>query len=85
MEGFIEEAHEDMIGLPPEASDHAKAAYLDRWRQREAMYRGLSDYVAQCNAERTRILEEIKEREDKQNQPNARVMEEDIFVNWPIV
>jgi shikimate kinase len=63
MQGFVDEAHEEMLAVKPTDSDATKAAYLVRWQQREAMYRGITDYVAQCDQDRQRILEEIEERE----------------------
>ena len=68
IEGFVDEAHEDMLGAVF-ASAEVKAAYLTRWQQREAMRRGIMDYIAQCDRERNRILEEIEERERQRVNP----------------
>lgn len=62
MQGFVDEAHEDMLGN----TDNDPMSYMRlqlRWQQREAMMRGITDYVLQCDADRRRILTEIAERE----------------------
>lgn len=68
MESQVAEAHEDMLGAVF-ATAEVKAAYLTRWQQREAMCRGILDYIAQCDRERKRILEEIEEREKQRTNP----------------
>jgi hypothetical protein len=67
MRGFVDEAHEDMVGAPKEINDATLGQLTRRWQQREAMYRGIMDYVAQCDADRKRILTEIAEREQEYN------------------
>jgi hypothetical protein len=66
METFVAEAHEDMVEAVF-ASAETKAGLLTRWQQRETMLRGVLDYVAQCDRERKRILEEIAEREKERD------------------
>jgi len=66
MQGLVDEAHEDMIGntsAEPMTYMHKQL----RWQQREAMMRGVLDYIAQCDHDRKRILDEITEREKERN------------------
>ena len=58
MEKFVEEAHEDMFGAVY-ASDSIKAALQMRWQQREAMLRGVKDYLKGCADEKKVLLESI--------------------------
>jgi hypothetical protein len=58
---FVEEAHEDMLGAV-HASDAVMGGFTKRWVQREAMLRGILEYVARCEDDRKRILQEIEER-----------------------
>lgn len=58
---FVDEAHEDMVGAL-HASDAVIGGLTKRWQQRESMLRGILDYVARCEEDRKRILQEIEER-----------------------
>ena len=62
MESLVEEAHEDCFKAVF-ASAEVKAAFLTRWQQREAMMRGVLDYIGNCEKQRKEILAEIAERE----------------------
>lgn len=53
---FVDEAHEDMFGAVY-ASAEVKAAFQMRWQQREAMLRGIQKYIADCEDEKTLLLE----------------------------
>lgn len=62
MEALVEEAHEAMIGNI--SSDPMMYMRLQlRWQQREAMLRGVLEYIGSCDKQRKLILEEIAERE----------------------
>ena len=77
MESLVEEAHEDCFGAVF-ASSEVKSAFLTRWQQREAMRRGVMDYIEQCDRERQRILEEIAEREKERNEGYATVRSDEV-------
>jgi len=62
MEAQVEDAHEDMVGNI--SSDPMMYMRLQlRWQQREAMLRGVLEYIGNCDKQRKMILEEIAERE----------------------
>ncbi len=56
MEKFVEEAHEDMF-VAVYASDSIKASLQMRWQQREAMLRGVKQYLKDCQDEKKSLLE----------------------------
>ncbi len=56
LEKFVAEAHEDMFAAIY-ASDAVKANLQCRWQQREAMLRGVKNYIAECEAEKRLLLE----------------------------
>jgi hypothetical protein len=59
---LVDDAHEDMVGNL--SSDPMMYMRLQlRWQQREAMMRGVLDYIGNCDKQRKQILEEIAERE----------------------
>jgi len=65
MESLVEEAHEAMIGnISSDPMTYMR--FQLRWQQREAMLRGVLDYIGNCERDRKRILEEIQEREKPQ-------------------
>ena len=66
MAGFVGAAHEDMLANVSDDPTSYMRQQL-RWQQREAMYRGIMDYVAKCDHDRKRILQEIAEREKEYN------------------
>lgn len=62
MQAQVEDAKESMVGNI--SNDPMTYMRLQlRWQQREAMLRALLGYIDECEQRRTRILEEIKERE----------------------
>lgn len=65
LQSLVDEAHEDCFGAVF-ASAEVKAAFMTRWQQREAVIRDLNGYIASCEEQRMRILEEIKERENQE-------------------
>ena len=62
MQAQVEDAHENMVGnLSNDPMTYMRLQL--RWQQREAMLRAVLGYIDECEQRRTRILEEIKERE----------------------
>lgn len=58
---LVAEANEEMLGAVY-ATEQIKAALLTRWQQRVAVQRAILSYIGDCEARRTRILEEIEAR-----------------------
>jgi hypothetical protein len=61
MEKFVAEAHEDMFGAVY-ASDAIKANLQNRWQQREAMLRGVKQYVGDCEEQKKLLIESVTPR-----------------------
>lgn len=62
MESEVANALENMVGnLSNDPMTYMRLQL--RWQQREAMLRAVLGYIDECEQRRTRILEEIKERE----------------------
>ena len=78
MERFVAEALEDMVGASF-ASDSAKAGLQTRWQQRESMLRGVKKYIAELEAERLQLLEEVKQQPSVPREPFA---EQDLEGGW---
>lgn len=62
LNSLVSEANEEMLGAVF-ATVEVKASLLTRWQQRVAVQRAVLGYIDECSQRRTRILEEIKERE----------------------
>ncbi len=67
IEKFAEEAHEDMVGVPAQASDRTKANLLLRWQQREAMLRGIKQYAQSCEDEKLTLLQQLERSSGEEN------------------
>ena len=61
MQSAVESAHEGMVGnLSNDPMTYMRLQL--RWQQREAMLRSVLSYIADCEARRLRILEDIERR-----------------------
>lgn len=70
VERFSEEAHEDMLASVPSDTADTKANLLLRWQQREAILRGIRQYIAECESEKQQLLEQFKlQQEEKESVP----------------
>ena len=56
MEKFVDEAHEAMFAAVY-ASDAIKANLQMRWQQREAMLRGVKNFIEECQEEKKQLIE----------------------------
>jgi hypothetical protein len=61
---MVEEAKEELLGCPPETTTEQRGVMSIRWQQREAMARGLSQFVDVQVREHSKLLEEIKEQHE---------------------
>lgn len=75
MQASVLEAHEAMIGN----TSHDPMSYMHlqlRWQQREAMLRGVQQYVHDCNEQKHSLLEQIKLERSSGEEENAERYQE---------
>ena len=71
MQSMVEEAQEALLGCHPALGAEKRGILSIRWQQREAMRRGIIEYVtSQLNA-REQMLEEIKEQNEHNSDPRS--------------